>query len=186
METKTIIEAVHYLLDKLGTCDKIKLIKLIFFADKYHLTRYGRSITHDTYFAMPLGIVGSTLKDILSFNSNMLSKQEFKDVSDFIEKIDENNFKSKKNIEYSYDMLSETDIEALDFIINNFGNKTQWELSEYSHKYPEWLKYEDELTSGTSKRFKLKIEELMSVIENDALFIDNDHINESKRILRGI
>jgi hypothetical protein len=64
----TIIETLYYILHKIGEADRVKLTKLIYLADKYHLIRYGRTITNDDYYAMKYGPAGTTLKDILSFD----------------------------------------------------------------------------------------------------------------------
>lgn len=186
VETSAIIEAVHFILNKIGATDRIKLIKLVYLADKYHLTRYGRSVTHDVYFAMERGPVGSTLKDVLAFNEIALNSHEYNYASQLIEQIDPHTFKAKEPDEVpEYDMLSETDIEALEFVIKHFGGKDQWELSEYTHKYPEWYNYADIFKEGRARRAKIKIEELLTVLEDDPLFISREHIEESRRILTG-
>ena len=43
--------------------EKLKLVKLIFFADREHLHRYGRPIVGGRYVAMPLGPVASQCLD---------------------------------------------------------------------------------------------------------------------------
>lgn len=35
-----------------GHINKMRSIKLIYFADRFHLRKYGRPITNDEYFAM--------------------------------------------------------------------------------------------------------------------------------------
>ena len=77
IETSKIIEALHYILHKIKIADKIKIIKLIYLADKYHLVRYGRTITNDDYYAMEYGPVGSTVKDVLEFDEFTLSHNEY-------------------------------------------------------------------------------------------------------------
>src|SRR5215471_19270929 len=42
--------------------------KVLFFAEKWHLNRYGRPIIADTYIAMPKGPVPSTVKNYLDQN----------------------------------------------------------------------------------------------------------------------
>ena len=66
MDTKIILQAVYYLSTKLGTIDKLHAIKYFYFADKYHLMKYSRMITNDTYYAMKMGPVASNVKNILS------------------------------------------------------------------------------------------------------------------------
>jgi len=62
MDTKIILQAVYYLSTKLGTIDKLHAIKYFYFADKYHLMKYSRMITNDTYYAMKMGPVASNVK----------------------------------------------------------------------------------------------------------------------------
>ena len=41
-----------------------KALKLVFFADRYHLRQYGRPVTNDEYMAMEFGPVPSGCKDL--------------------------------------------------------------------------------------------------------------------------
>jgi len=86
LETHTAIETIFYILKKIGPADKIKLIKLVYLADKYHLLRYGRTVTGDEYFAMENGPVASTLKDVLSFNDIYLTEDERSYLESLIER----------------------------------------------------------------------------------------------------
>jgi hypothetical protein len=45
IDTSTIIQAIYYLLKRLGPRTKMELLKLVFLADKYHLLQYGRIVT---------------------------------------------------------------------------------------------------------------------------------------------
>ena len=69
MDTKNIIQMLYYII-KNGKkpYDKVSLLKLVFFSDRYHLRKYGRSIFHDTYYSMKYGTGASNVKDILSKN----------------------------------------------------------------------------------------------------------------------
>ena len=69
-DESAIIESLHYLLKLLNNADKLKLVKLLYFADKYHLLKYGRQISGDSYFALPYGPIPSGALDILNFDSN--------------------------------------------------------------------------------------------------------------------
>lgn len=184
-DTKLIIQVLHYILEKLGKADKLKLIKLIFLADKYHLLKYGRTITEDDYYAMELGPVGSTVKDILSFNHFTLSKAELDYAKKLLKPISQNCFASKGTPDV--DMLSETDKEVLAYVIERFGKMSSMELSEYSHKYPEWQQHEYLFKNGQTKRKQIKTEELLSTLDDDlqSLGIDADHIEESRNLLLG-
>src|SRR2546426_6564656 len=47
-----------------GQINKMKALKLVFFADRYHLRQFGRPITNDEYLAMEYGPVASGCKDL--------------------------------------------------------------------------------------------------------------------------
>ncbi|MBF0466111.1 MAG: SocA family protein [Nitrospirae bacterium] len=184
--TTTVIEAVFYLLSKLGPSDKLKLIKLIYLADKFHLIRYGRTVTRDKYLAMEHGPVGSVVKDVLSFNSKSLSASELRCACALFEETDTYTFKAKQSAtERDFDMLSESDIESFDFVINQFGRMTQWELRDYTHKYPEWYQHEQLLKAGQSRSEPINTKELLSLLDNDPLTMPMEHLTESGKILTG-
>lgn len=185
MTESTIIEALYYILRRIKKADKIKLVKLLYLADKYHLIRYGRTITDDDYYAMPYGPVGTTVKDVLSIDSFNMSEKGFKYSSKLLEKIDKNHFQANPNARATFDMLSETDKEALDFVIEHFGRMSSWKLKEYTHNYPEWYKYKHLFKNNLTKRERIETKELLSTIENDPLAVSRKHIKESKKILTG-
>ena len=46
------IQAILYILQRMGgTCDIHRCCKILYFADNEHLSKYGRSITGDAYYA---------------------------------------------------------------------------------------------------------------------------------------
>lgn len=185
IESATILQSIHYLLKKLGTAGKVKLIKLLYLADKYHLIRYGRTVTNDDYYAMQHGPVGTTVKDLLSL-SDFLSDEEKQYTSELLTQIGDNDFKAN-DVEIDYDMLSETDIEALDFVYEKYGSMGTWELRNYTHSYPEWSQYEDLFDKGHTKRERLATRELLSILKDDpiAVGIDEEHLKETEATLSG-
>lgn len=184
LKATTIIEAIHYLLSKVGRSDKLKIVKLIYIADKYHLLSYGRIITNDNYFAMEHGPIGSMVLDILESNDLILDDSEIAYATSFIEMIKPYDYRVK-SLECDNDTLSETDSEALDFAINKFGNMTGNALRRYTHKFPEWYQHKIALSSGI-KRVPLKITELFSTLKDDPWGISIEHINQSREIFTGV
>jgi uncharacterized phage-associated protein len=182
-ESFTTIEAIYYLLKNIGSADRLKIVKLIYLADKYHLFHYGRTITDGAYYAMSYGPVSSTVKDILNFNDFNMYPDEIKFASKLLKQVGKNDFDANdiNNLEIKY--LSETDIEALNYICKTFGTWSKDNLLNYTHKYPEWTKHEKKLKTG-SKREDIKTVELFSKIDN--LFnVSDDHIKESKALFTG-
>lgn len=186
IESSKIIQAFCYLLSKITTADKLKLIKLLYLADKYHIIRYARTITNDEYWAMDYGPVGSTAKDILGFDAELLSK-EFKYAKKMLKKVDQHNFTLGPHCTIKeLDKLSETDIEALDFVVDHFGGFNTNKLIKLTHRYPEWDQYKELFKNQTTKREKIESRELLSVLPNDILAVSKEHLEESARIFSGL
>ncbi len=136
-----------------GQINKLKAIKLIYFADRYHLRKYGRPTTNDDYFAMSYGPVGSGVKDI-SEMSEFLGSEEKKDASLYIKSPDPYKVESIKNSKA--EIFSESDLEALLFAWNKFGQYDEFELAEITHKYPEWKKHKQVLEDCSRVRMDYK------------------------------
>lgn len=148
---KKATQAINYLTRKEGgQIDKLKLIKLVYLADRYHLRRYGRPIVNDAYLAMPLGPVGSSVKDIAEL-SGFLDETERAYAVQYIERsAGPNKVVSKKNTET--DVFSESELEALEFAFNEFGNQSAASLVNVTHRYPEWDKFKSALESKETTR----------------------------------
>ncbi len=133
-----------------GTIDKLKAIKLLFFADRYHVRKYGRPVVWSTYFAMENGPVSSEARDLLEQNENYLSDQRLKQSKLFLQKKGEYDFQSIKEVDKN--VFSETDIEALNFAWDNFKSFDQHTLIDITHAYPEWKQYKKLFETGQTKR----------------------------------
>ena len=132
-EREKSMEAVLYIAQKIGgRKDMHKIFKTLYFADKAHLSRYGRSITGDSYIAMSYGPVPSKTDDIFkavrgdSYFSNRA--EELKGYFHFI-----NKYVIEADKDADLDYLSDTDVECLDYAINKCKGKTFGELTEMSH-----------------------------------------------------
>ena len=146
-----------------GSIDKLKAIKLIYFADRYHLRKYGRLITNDEYYAMKLGPVASGVKDIADM-STFLGDEE----SEYAKKhlvITKDNLIKSVTDDNNYDkVFSKSDIESLRFAWEKFGKLAGNFLVEMTHKYPDWKKHE--LKLKTNSRVKMNCEDFFEDPEN--------------------
>ena len=115
-----------------------KILKIIFLADKYHLVRYGRTITGDKYCALPDGPVPSLIYDI--FKKQVLKTPFTEEGRRILENIKVNKprfignptFKAIKA--YDATELSKSDIGALNKAINDFGKLSYGQLKKLTHK----------------------------------------------------
>ena len=125
---------------------KTKLMKLLFFADKEHLSKYGIPIFYDKYFKLPHGPVPSlTLNIIDSLNevenfdlmeyTNILREHiEMKEIN--YNGFSFNGFEIKKPFEK--DIFSQSELEVLELIANKYKYFTANQISELSHLLPEY------------------------------------------------
>lgn len=141
-----------------GKINKMKALKLVFLADRYHLRKYGRLITNDFYVAMKLGPVPSAVIDIAE--SDTFLDEAYKDyASKYIKPLDSGRqVESVDNVDTSF--FSESDIEALEFSWNNFGQYKKWSLSDFTHYYPEWKRHEQAIRAG-SKCENIQLEDFL-------------------------
>ena len=107
-----------------GAMEKIQAIKMMFFADRLHLARYGRPITGGHYVAMKHGPVASELLD--SINRQGFSGITMSEVILYSE--------GKVN----YDELSESDIEVLREVYDTYGDMDKWHLRDLTHHLRCW------------------------------------------------
>lgn len=133
-----------------GKINYMKAVKLVWLSDRLHVRTYGRTITNDFYIAMKNGTVPSGTKDIVLKSG--FSEPEVIDYS--------NKFLSKP-LDYIYESISDvdsmvfskTDIKVMEEVYQSFKSYTQFDLSNFSHLFPEWKRYEKEINSGVSKSF---------------------------------
>lgn len=129
------VNSLLYSLKKMGgRTDMHKLCKILYFADQRHLSKYGRSITGDTYIAMQFGPVPSYVDDILkalrgdSFFSSSHEIEPLKECMVF-----DNRFVVRALKEPDMDELSISDVECLDYSIDICKDKSFSELTAFSH-----------------------------------------------------
>lgn len=179
-----IIEAIGYLLQKLKKADKIYLIKLLYLADKYHAMQYGRTVTGDSFFAFENGPAGSNTMDILEYDPLVLGKYAGKAGLCF-EIIGGHEYEAGPKCGPPFDMLSESDIEALDFVLGKFGSMKTWDVVEYTHTLKEWRRFEALFKKRKTKREQIKIEDVLSPTDDENFDISEEHLAYSLDIITG-
>lgn len=176
-----LVQALGYLLslDDNKKMHRVKLIKLLWVADRFHIRKYGRTVSESEYCAMFHGSVCSLALDIaqLSHGGFGLSDDDIGYISEYFTSDERFTAMSKNPGE---DYLSETDKEMLSKAYHTFSDADGFDLADrISHKYPEWVQYEPYFNSG--KRSSRPIDEIK--------FFDNPekdcYFEEDKEILDG-
>jgi len=112
--------------------------KVLFFAEKAHVNRYGRPIIGDSYIAMPRGPVPSTVKNYIDENWDWVGRPENFDryvmvaVSAGLRRLLPG--EEGPNL----DLLSETDRECLVEALEFCQGKSADELSQLTHLEKAW------------------------------------------------
>jgi uncharacterized phage-associated protein len=133
-----------------GSINKMKALKLVYFADRYHLRKYGRPIVSDEYLAMTYGPLASGTKDLAEM-SDFLGEEEERYAKRFIRPADSAiTYASLHDLDEK--VLSNSDREALEFAWKRFGHVEKYALAKLTHRYPDWKKHEPALASKTVSR----------------------------------
>jgi len=106
-------------------------LKVLYFADKEHLTRYGRLICGDSYVAMRLGPVPSGAYDLIKTARGDGHCMAYLPIPDAFT-IEGNRIVPRR--EPDLDLLSTSDIDCLNSALRQYGRKSLSELKRLSHR----------------------------------------------------
>jgi uncharacterized phage-associated protein len=186
-EVVKITQSLGFLLslDNTHRINKLKLVKLVWAADRYHLRKYGRTVTDTEYFALPHGPVSSLTLDVIDNDEVALLPADISYISEHITPwdSDKNQIVLYKTTEDDY--LSETDKEALQFAWDNFGDKDPFELADdITHQYPEWSKFREHFDVNNERgRKQINLDDFFENPDGDRYFAaDSQVLTASKEI----
>lgn len=176
---RKIVQAINFFASKTenGIISKLDMLKLVFLADRYHMRKFGTMITKDTYLAMDLGPVPSFTKKIAErkFNGGDNIKSY---VDEFITSIDNNHISSKRP--FDKDEFSNSEIEALNSAFLVFQQQSN--IVRYTHRFPEWKKFQNELRKGSRKE-KMDLLDFFTIFRGeDYCKVSDEHLKLSREI----
>ncbi len=120
-----------------GRINILKLMKLLYLADRESMARHGEPISFDCFVSMDHG-------PVLSRTLNLIDGTYPKEIADgwdewITDRADHMVAVNRKFTRDELDHLSDVDLEVLDAVWRRFGAMTQWELRDYTHKHClEW------------------------------------------------
>ena len=127
-EPKAIEAAAVLLQDSGGSMPYMRLIKLIYLADRESLHRFGRPIAGGRYVAMKLGPVTSEILDTIKYSLQ----------GKWAEIIERDGYDVRLKHEIESRLLSEAEISILQETADLFRRLDKWALSDLTHSLPEW------------------------------------------------
>jgi len=114
----------------------MKLIKLLYLADREALKRWGRPVTTDRFVSMTHGPVLSQVLDRINSGS---APGEPSPWSELISAPDGYDVRlAAPTVAPADDELSEAETELLAEVFEGYGHRNRWELVELVHALPEW------------------------------------------------
>lgn len=129
-DPQAAVEAVLYIAYRSQNPTFHHISKLLYFADRLHLERYGRLIFGDTYIAMKDGPVPSGVYDMLKDTKSAGSHRHPQAAGVFTIV---NDYCVRPNRTPNLEWLSDSDIECIDEAIEQHDHKSYGQLTELSH-----------------------------------------------------
>jgi uncharacterized phage-associated protein len=113
----------------------LKLIKLIYLADRQNMEDCGYPILNDKFVSMPHGPVNSITLDYANGNIEDLGEWE----KYIAPRLDYSVGATDKFSLEHLDELNEAELETLEKVWKRFGSFTKWQLRDWTHNNcPEW------------------------------------------------
>ncbi len=134
LDPEKIVNAVAYFAAQCRNATKMKICKLLYFADKQHLLRYGRPITGDTY-------VRKTYGPTPSAGLNMMRGQASSRLTAlFQSKVAVHSNDVRPLSSPDLNVFSKSDLRVMQEVYKTYGHLTAAQLSRLSHREPSWKK----------------------------------------------
>ncbi|HYM60823.1 MAG TPA: Panacea domain-containing protein [Thermoanaerobaculia bacterium] len=135
-----LIQAIVFF-SKKGVSDltKMKIAKLLFFADKTHLMRHGRPIIGDEYYAMEWGPVPSAAKNLIDAAEELMvssgTGETAKLFDGYLEMAPTPTYPvARATGPENYRVFSKSDLKVLEEVVEQYGHMTAAALSALAHK----------------------------------------------------
>lgn len=135
-------QAVAHLLRSLGgETDKVKLMKLVYIADRTNFLRRGAPLTGDRQVAMPFGPVPSA-------TLNLVNGDDWCDQDEEHCYFAIRDSKVCLRVDPGCGLLEAEEVALLDDILAEYGDLHTWALVEVTHEFPE---YKEAYVAGSSR-----------------------------------
>jgi len=134
LDPEKVVNAVAFFAANCRSATKMKICKLLYFADKEHLLRYGRPITGDTYVRMVFGPTPSVGLNLMrGLASSRLTALFQSKVA-----VHGNDIRALSSPDLN--VFSKSDLQIMQKTCEKYGFLTASQLSRHSHREPTWAK----------------------------------------------
>lgn len=157
-DSEKALEAILYVASKAPIPDIYHVGKILYFADRIHLDRFGRLITGDNYKAMKDGPVAENGYDIIKiaqgkgkYVPNGINVSDITSALKVFDKTD--SYRVQPLREYDDEVFSDSDVSCIDEAIEKYGEMSFGQIREISH---------DDVWASSSENDDIALEVLVS------------------------
>lgn len=161
---------------KINCPSKLKVVKLMYFIDKFHLIKYGRHVLCLDYKRLELGPVPSQALEIINDPHALLRRDDLKYLEEHIEFADNKYRTIRPKKEPDLKELSKSEIKVINKVLNKYGKMSARELINVSHKEKAWL--------NAPWYSQLDIADIIDSLEDDDKKHIIDALQEDNRVSR--
>lgn len=153
---KAVQIIAHFLRKSGGEADKLKLIKLVYLAERLSLEKRGRTINFDDYFSLPHGPVASTA---LNGIDGKFDDQAWNSIS-----LAKNRKRVSLMTDPGRDRLSNADVAILDAVWEQHGHRSASQIRNWTHRNcPEYVEV------GVKARLPITVAEILEQVGDPAV-----------------
>lgn len=128
---------VLYIINRCGTIDMYRILKIVYFANREHFAKWGIRLTNDTFIAMENGPVASRLydafKDVIRKGNHIPKSDELKIVSSCLYNAEDAPYYFSSKEMPDMDELSDSNIKCLEDSISEHSKESFDTLKSKSH-----------------------------------------------------
>jgi uncharacterized phage-associated protein len=178
-EKKSIQLASIYLKLRGGEMSHMKLIKLMYLADREALKRWGHPVTGDHFVSMKCGPVLSNVLNLI--HDEPLPEERDHHWSDYIQATNPLTVRLTKDP--AVRALSAAEEELAAEIFDEYGSMNRWEIVDITHKFPEYREPDAE-----HKSWPLRYLDILKAVgktesEANEICANIRAVNTAKRVL---
>lgn len=132
LDPERAVNAIAFFAEKCPSSTKMKICKLLYFADKEHLLRYGRTITGDTYVRMQYGPTPSVGLNMMRGQASSRLTARFQ------ERLAIHGNEVRALTSPDLKVFSKSDLNVMQEVCEKYGRLTAAQLSRLSHQEATW------------------------------------------------
>lgn len=167
-----ILDALLYIAIRRPGTDHYAASKYIYMADEKHFNLYGRPITFDNHTAMQWGPVALKTYELLKEEAPVMRAAQIKELPFETRREGKNIVLGQPKRQINFDLFSESDIEVLDSILEEYGHLDMPALHEHTMQHPAYKKAWEGRPSG-SKQAPMPYEDLLVSVEDKDDLVDD-------------